>query len=189
MITDQSLWEQLRAGQKQALADIYQQEVDALFRYGCQFTADQGLVQDCIQDLFIELWKNRETIGTTTAIRQYLLVALRRKIIRQLQQKSNRQERAEKVQAESAEQEQAADETIIQSEEVATQKQQIAQALQLLSDRQREILYLKYFEEVDYKKIAEMLEINYQSVRNTASAGLKALRKLLTWLLIFFVHL
>ncbi|MEL6657734.1 MAG: sigma-70 family RNA polymerase sigma factor [Bacteroidota bacterium] len=188
MTKDQSLWEQLRAGQQQALATIYEQEVDALFRYGCQFTADQGLVQDCIQDLFIELWKNRATIGTTTAIRQYLLVALRRKIVRQLQQRSNRQERAEKVQAESTDREQAIDEQIVQAEEVTTQQEQIARALQLLSDRQREVLYLKYFEEIDYKQIAEMLGINYQSVRNTASAGIKALRKLLAWLLIFFVN-
>ena len=189
MNKDQQLWEQLRSGKKAALARIYQGEVDALFRYGCQFTADQALVQDCIQDLFIELWKNREGIGTTTAIRQYLLVALRRKIVRQLQQQSNRQERAEKVQASSPDQEAAADEQLIATEEVNTQQQQIAAALNLLSDRQREVLYLKYFEELDYKEIAAMLDINYQSVRNTASAGLKALRKLLGWLLIFFTQL
>ena len=109
--------------------------------------------------------------------------------VRQLQQRSNRQERAEKVQAETTDQEQAVDEQIVQAEEAATQQEQIARALQLLSDRQREVLYLKYFEEIDYKQIAEMLGINYQSVRNTASAGLKALRKLLAWLLVFFVNL
>jgi RNA polymerase sigma-70 factor (ECF subfamily) len=32
---------------------------------------------------------------------------------------------------------------------------------------------------MDYHTIAEVLEINYQSVRNVASAGLKALRKLI----------
>ncbi len=78
---------------------------------------------------------------------------------------------------------------MVQAEEIATQKEQIARALTLLSDRQREVLYLKYFEEIEYKQIAEILGINYQSVRNTASAGLKALRKLLTWLLLFFVNL
>lgn len=189
MTNDQMLWQKLKAGDKQALTDIYQTEVDAMFRYGCQFTANRALVQDAIQDLFIELWKNRGTIGETTAIRQYLLVALRRKIVRQLKQQTNRQERAERVQAEAPDQEPGADQAMIEREQVTTQEKQIAHALGLLSDRQREVLYLKYFEEMDYKAIAEMIGINYQSVRNTASAGLKALRKLLTYLIIFFAHL
>lgn len=189
MQQDQALWDQLRGGDKAALASIYQTQVDALFRYGCQFTPDQGLVQDCIQDLFIELWKNHASIGTTTAIRQYLLVALRRKIVRQLQQQSGRQERAERVQMSAPKHEAGADQQIIEAEQVTTQQERIAGALSLLSDRQREVLYLKYFEELDYKQIAEMLGINYQSVRNTASAGLKALRKLLGFLFIFFSQL
>lgn len=186
MTNDQELWDELRAGNKQALAGIYQSQVDALFRYGCQFTADQGLVQDCIQDLFIELWKNHASIGTTTAIRQYLLVALRRKIVRQLQQQSGRQERAEQVQMAAPTHEVGPDQHIIDTEQLTEQQEQVAGALRLLSDRQREVLYLKYFEELDYKQIAAMLGINYQSVRNTASAGLKALRKLLGFLLLFF---
>lgn len=185
MTDDQQLWQALQAGDKNALSDIYQQQVDALFRYGCQFTADQSLVQDCIQDLFIELWKNRTTIGVTDAIRQYLLVALRRKIIRQLQQQSGRQERA-KLAVVQDDYEAAPDFQILQTEEIQAQQQRIAGALALLSERQREVLYLKYFEELDYKLIAEMMGINYQSVRNTASAGIKALRGLLTLLLIFF---
>lgn len=189
MHDEQQLWDQLRKGDKQALAAIYQSQVDALFRYGCQFTADQALVQDCIQDLFIELWNNHDSIGTTTAIRQYLLVSLRRKIVRQLQQQNNRQDRAERVQMNAPAHELGADQQIIEAEEVTTQQNRIASALSLLSDRQREVLYLKYFEELDYKTIAEMLSINYQSVRNTASAGLKALRKLLGFLLIFFAQL
>ena len=174
MSKDQLLWDQLRAGDKTALASIYQDQVDALFRYGCQFTPDQGLVQDCIQDLFIELWKNRASIGSTDAIRQYLLVSLRRKVVRQLKKGSTRQDRGE---------------AYLQEEETTAQSQIISQALSLLSDRQREVLYLKYFEEMEYKEIAKMIGINYQSIRNTASAGLKALRKILGFFLLFFIQL
>lgn len=187
MTNDQQLWRALKAGDKKALAAIYQQEVDALFKYGCQITADQALVEDSIQDLFIELWKNCATLGDTDAIRQYLLVALRRKIIRHLKQGENRTARHLKVVDVNA-QTAAADEVLLEAEETATQQQTVGKALSLLSERQREILYLRYFEEMDYQHIATVLGINYQSVRNTASAGMKALRQLLGLLLIFFLY-
>jgi RNA polymerase sigma-70 factor (ECF subfamily) len=192
MTIDQQLWQKLREGDKKALSDIYQAQVDALFRYGCQFTQDQRLVEDMIQDLFIELWKNHATLGTTDAIRQYLLVALRRKIIRQLQQSSQRQEKAAQHWSTASDTE-AADYKLIENETVSAQQQQLNKALAQLSDRQREVLYLKYFEGFNYKEIADMLQINHQSVRNTATAGLKALRKLLVswwgillWLIGYF---
>lgn len=172
---DQTIWNRLRAGDKAALSQIYQEQVDALFRYGCQFTRDEGLVEDMIQDLFIELWKNHNSLGNTDAIRQYLLVALRRKIVRRLQQQQGRADHLVKVQTEDNVQ--AADAAILQKESIQEQQTKVASALQQLSERQREILYLKYFEELNYKQIAELLQINHQSVRNTASAGLKALRK------------
>lgn len=185
MTNDLQLWRAMKAGDKQALADIYQQEVDALFRYGCQITADQALVEDSIQDLFIELWKNRATVGDTDAIRQYLLVALRRKIIRQIKQGVNRTERHLKVVDVNA-QAGAADQPLLEAEETESRQQTVSNALRLLSNRQREILYLRYFEDLDYQHIATVLGINYQSVRNTASAGMKALRKILTLLTLFF---
>lgn len=187
MINDLQLWRALKAGDKKALAAIYQQEIDALFKYGCQVTLDQALVEDSIQDLFVELWKNRATLGDTDAIRQYLLVALRRKIIRQIKQGVSRTERHLKVvdvNAHTA----AVDEALMEVEETESQQKSVSKALSLLSERQREILYLRYFEEMDYKHIATVLGINYQSVRNTASAGMKALRKLLGILFLFFVQ-
>ena len=187
MTNDLQLWRALKAGDKKALADIYQREVDALFRYGCQITADQALVEDSIQDLIIELWKNRATLGDTDAIRQYLLVALRRKIIRQIKQGVNRTERHLKVVDVNAHTV-AVDEALIGAEETESQQKTVSKALSLLSERQREILYLRYFEEMDYKHIATVLGINYQSVRNTASAGMKALRKILGILLILFAQ-
>jgi RNA polymerase sigma-70 factor (ECF subfamily) len=80
----------------------------------------------------------------------------------------------------------AADEDLMEAEETQSQQKTVSKALSLLSERQREILYLRYFEEMDYQHIATVLGINYQSVRNTASAGMKALRKLLGILFIFF---
>ena len=187
---DAQLWQQLRSGHKPALERIYRQEVDALYRYGRRLTENVPLVEDAIQELFIELWKRRESLGATDAIRPYLLVSLRRKIVRLSQKRDQQTLSWEEEQPPETETE-AAESQLIAEEQTAETQQRLQQALQQLSPRQREILYLKYFQGLDYKDIAEAIGINYQSVRNTASAGLKALRKvlqswpLLWWMLVF----
>jgi RNA polymerase sigma-70 factor (ECF subfamily) len=177
---DAQLWQQLRSGQKSALEHIYRREVDALYRYGRRLTENVPLVEDAIQELFIELWKRRESLGATDAIRPYLLVSLRRKIVRLSQKRDQQTLSWEEEQPPEAETDDVESQLIAEEQSAETQ-QRLQQALQQLSSRQQEILYLKYFQGLDYKDIAEAIGINYQSVRNTASAGLKALRKVLQW--------
>ena len=81
---DSILWQKLKTGDKWALEQIYAAHAAVLLKYGRRFSADGQLVEDCVQDLFIELWKNREGLGDTDSIRKYLLVSLRRKVIRAL---------------------------------------------------------------------------------------------------------
>ena len=55
----------------------------------------------------------------------------------------------------------------------------ITEALNNLSSRQREAIYLRYFEELDFDTIAIIMDMNVQSVRNTLHRGLQAMRNLM----------
>ncbi|MEM9931460.1 MAG: sigma-70 family RNA polymerase sigma factor, partial [Bacteroidota bacterium] len=189
MTLDQQRWAALKAGQKTALAQIYEQEVEALYSYGRQFTPDAALVEDCIQELFISLWQNRSTLGATTAIRPYLLVSLRRRIVRKLEQQGRRFA-SDEISESQMGSDSAVENQIIQGEEANSRQATLQAALQRLSDRQREVLYLKYFEGYNYKEIAELIGLNHQSVRNTATRALQALRKIMPLFLwwIFFIQ-
>ncbi len=169
MINDQEYWDSLRQGDKTALAYIYRQHVDALYSYGAQLTRDHGIVEDAIQDLFIELWQKRDSLGPTTNIRPYLIVSIRRKIIRLLGSRSNQELN---LASHKTEQEEPA-------HDQSTETARLKAALQQLSEQQREVLYLKYFEGYDYKEIAEYTGFNHQSIRNTASRAINSLRKIL----------
>ena len=179
---DTALWQQLKNGEKQALEKIYRQEVKALLLYGKKFSNDEQLVEDCIQDLFIELWKNRATLGATNSIRPYLLISLRRKIIRNISQSKKRfsQNEPEEYQFQM---DFAIEDLIIQKELSTEQSAKLKTALASLSKRQQEALYLKYYSEMDYKDIAEIMGINYQSIRNLIFRALKLLKEhMLLWL-------
>ena len=179
---DSNLWSQLKAGDKRALEQIYRDHAPALIKYGRKFSADTQLVEDCLQDLFIELWKNREGLGNTDAIRKYLLVSLRRKIIRALGNSRIAAQEPEEHHFTAVFDIESQWETEEWDNE---QRKQLQKALDSLSKRQQEVLYLKYFMEMDYGQIGEIMELNYQSARNLAHRALEAMRNLMLLLLWF----
>src|SRR5690349_5954376 len=71
-----------KKGDKAAFASIYKEYVRSLLSYGYKVTSNRSLIEDSIQDLFVELWQNRERISETTSIKFYLFQALRYKINR-----------------------------------------------------------------------------------------------------------
>ena len=182
---DLQLWQALKRGDKQALEQIYSEHISALLKYGRKFTADNQLVEDCVQDLFIELWKNKAKLSETDSIRKYLFVSLRRKVIRQLDRVVKKIASMEPEDY-HFEAEMAIEEQLINIEIATEKKEQLQQALKNLSKRQQEALYLKYFSDMDYKDIAEVMSINYQSTRNLVFNALKALRKVIVvfWMMV-----
>lgn len=187
-MSDLLLWKRLKSGDKKALEQIYLQEVNFLLSYGKKISANGPLVEDCVQDLFVELWKNRTGISNTDAIRRYLLVALRRKIIRQLKKMQQSQSDKEPDEVDFAA-ELSIDTQLIAAELSAERAAQLKAAFSELSSRQQEAIYLKYYAGMDYKDIAEVMQINYQSVRNLIFNALSKLRKHLSLLLFLFFYL
>ncbi len=182
---ESEVWQQLKAGSKGALEQIYRTHIQHLLAYGYRFTSDQVLIEDCIHDLFLELWKNRGGLSHTNAVRPYLLVALRRKIIRKLQkvQKQSNQT-PEKIDFEV---ELAIDEQMIAQETSEFQHHKIQLAFNQLSKRQKEAIYLKFYEDMDYDGICRAMGISYQSARNLVFNGIKALKKYYITVITFII--
>lgn len=76
------LWEAFKSGSKEAYAEIYEKNIHPLLNYGLKISSDNALVEDSIHDLFIDLWKSREKLSSTSSVRFYLFKALRYKICR-----------------------------------------------------------------------------------------------------------
>lgn len=172
------LWSQLRQGRKAALEALYRAYAPVLLQYGGKFSADRQLVEDCLQDLFVGLWQAREQLGEVSSVKSYLLVAMRRRVIRQLgrQQKRETSEEPEEHQFDC---DLAIDEQIAAREFSHEQHLKLQEALRQLSARQKEAIYLKYQLGMDYENIGQAMDINYQSVRNLVHSAVSRLKKLL----------
>lgn len=185
MSLDQN-WNLFRAGSKDAFEHIYRTHINALYGYGKYFSKEINVVEDCIQDMFIELWSRRANLGDTDNVKGYLFLSLRRRIIKEVKMSKivSLDEEVSKLNFDS---ELSIDNIIMNEELTKEQSLRLKNAFSTLSSNQKEILYLKFYQNIDSKDIAEMLDINYQSVRNAISRALIKLRKQMSLILVFLL--
>lgn len=158
--SDSCLWDEFRSGDDQAFVEIYRKFVDVLYRYGLKFTADDQLVKDCVQELFIDLYERRGNLGESDNIKFYLLVSLKRRLIKILRSKNIYS---------SLSQEDIPFLIVYSPEDENLREEQIKlmnQTLNELTPRQKEAIYLRFMNGLSYEEICEIMAMNYQSVRN-----------------------
>ena len=172
------LWEAFRLGSAPALAALFEGYYFTLFSYGLKLTGDEELVKDCVQNLFKKLWHHRANIRPTPVVKTYLFKALRRhlgdetKLLR-------RHRHLLPAYSDSFAVTYSHEELLISQQAGAEQSARLLAALNQLSKRQREALYLRFFDDFSYERIAEVMSLNTQSVRNLIFNALKALRKVM----------
>lgn len=176
IISDKELWDKFIDGDDSAYKAIYERYFDELFNYGVRFTFDQSLVLDCIQDLFIDLHNYRSNLKRTEIIIPYLMISLKRKIARKSQQYKKQIDIAiEDLPFEYLLQEEVPDEINVESNQ-----QLVQHALDKLTARQREAIYLRYVTGLSYDELAEVMKLSYQAARTLIYRGMEKLRKKLS---------
>ena len=172
-INDVQIWQNLLNGQADALELIYQQYADLLSAYGFRLTKNKEIVNDAIQDVFINLWQKRNQLPIVNSIKAYLLKSLRNRILRILESRTlnGHGEQPNEATQDSIEQ------RLVLEELAAERLNQLHLTIQKLPSRQKEVIHLRYFQNLNTEEIAEVLNINYQSVSNLLHKGIKTLRQ------------
>jgi hypothetical protein len=75
-------------GDPEAFSRLYGEYVQVLFAQGLRMTPDAGLVKDCIHDLFVELWRNRQAVPHPDSVPDYLVETLRAGLAAKMQDPS-----------------------------------------------------------------------------------------------------
>jgi RNA polymerase sigma factor (sigma-70 family) len=169
------LWSQIREGDPDSLSKLFCRSYSWLYKYGFKIVPSNAFVKDAIQELFLNLWKKRSDINEAHSVKSYLFSSLRRIIFRRLQKKRNRTERNHTYGKNLFNDIFNTEELMIHFETNKEKKQQLELAIGSLSKRQREVIYLKFYNGLSTTEIAQVMEINKQSVYNHVS---KAINKL-----------
>lgn len=153
------------------LRKLYGKTYPIMLRYGLKLVGDRAHVEDTIQSLFLQFIEKGLDIQEHPAPDAYVLKSFRRELLR------SNQNRLKKVGTSMGEIEFSPEDFMIQDEESGIQKAQIVELLNTLTSRQKEIILLHYFESKSYQEIADLLDVNYQSVLNNLQRSFQKIRK------------
>ncbi|MEC5144999.1 sigma-70 family RNA polymerase sigma factor [Chitinophaga sp. 212800010-3] len=176
---ENDLWAGLCEGSRDAFGEIYRRYFPLLFRYCARFTADRALVMDALQDLFSQLFLQRTGLARNVNVKSYLMVAARRKLFRCLEQPVQPSLDDNAVQEFALEL--SPESMLIHRQHSELTSRLLQQKLNALTQRQKEAIYLRFYENLSYEEIADIMllkEVKY--ARTLIYRAIDTLKELLT---------
>ena len=172
---EEDLWRRFQDDSQQAFETIYTTYFSVLFHYGYHIAPNEELIKDCIQTLFVELWRSRRSLSHTTSVKFYLLKAMRRKVYHSLRKE---EQYTTYVPGSDDNDTTFSPELDLISQQTTDQQQKtLRQAIEQLSHRQKEAITLLYIEGLSYPEISDMMSIKVRTVYNLVYTALESLRK------------
>ena len=179
---DLQLWLEFKGGCQAAFSLIYKNHFFNLYQYGIHRGYARETVKDCIQDLFVELWKYRQNLKPTDSIAYYLLKSLSNKLSNCVPAGPVTNTDGLSLKVLSIE------DSLIEEQTLTQHKKKVLDALSLLTRRQHQAIRLKFFQGLKNEEIAENMSISVPAVYNLVSKALMALKENLgkAYLLLLF---
>jgi RNA polymerase sigma factor (sigma-70 family) len=154
---DLNHWKAMKGGSVAAFEQLYDHYFPLLFAYGMQFCTDRALVKDCLQDFFVDLYQGRSSLNEVHKVRQYLFVSFRHYILRKLSAKHFLMESiADNYHFEVYF---SREEEIVGEQFDEYRRKVLKSSFARLSSRQKEAVFLRFYENMSYTEIAEILNL------------------------------
>ena len=174
-MTDEVLIERAREGERQAFETLVHRHSDAVLNFLIRFMPDRDDAEDITQETFIRAFGNLERFDPARGrFRSWLYRIAANLSLNELK----RRER-------SAAREEAAAENLRPEPDDggrgvrSLEHRPLHQALQTLSDTERQVILLAYYHDLTYREIAETLGIPLGTVKSRMYCGVMRLRKIL----------
>jgi len=174
---DSYIWDKFLEGNTSAFEVLYERNISLLANYGKRLSRDQEMVKDAIQDVFVDLWRNRSNLGRTDSIKNYLLKALRRNLVKKLVAAKNTYAKNHSAESLLDVFESSHDFTLMTLEFESEKVRQVNELLAGLPARQKEAIYLRFYNGLNFKEIAGIMGISQQSAYNMVFRAMETLRE------------
>ncbi|UMB60663.1 sigma-70 family RNA polymerase sigma factor [Lutibacter sp. A80] len=164
--SQEKLWTSFIAGDMTSFQAIYNSNYQMLFNFGRRYL-NPSEVEDCIHDTFLNILNYKNHTTKVKNVKAYLFKSFRNQIF--------------KVKKKAKLEFNLIDGTIPYEEDDHSKEiilKDLKNLIEKLSPREREIIYLKYFQNFNNFEISETLDIKYQTVRNILAGAIKKLRTL-----------
>jgi RNA polymerase sigma-70 factor (ECF subfamily) len=153
------------------LARLYDDHAQALFAFLLNFTRNEADTRDLLQELFIKLARNPNTLASVREERAFLLRLAHNGAIDLIRRRGTREKNYEQLAADSVA---LFAQTVAPDEEAF--RQALAEALGELPLEQRAVVHLKLWEGLTFEQIAEALDLSANTAASRYRYGLDKLR-------------
>ena len=151
------LWNQMKAGSEKAFEQLYDTFFPLLFRYGLQFCPDREVLKDCLQDFFTDLYLRKSSSQEVIHVKSYVYTAFRHRIIRHVSRRHLSLEPL--TETYHFEVTCSHEHNLILQQLDSNQRCHLLHAFQRLSSRQKEAIFLRFYEDLSYQEIADILKM------------------------------
>ncbi|MCF3110201.1 RNA polymerase sigma factor [Niabella sp. CC-SYL272] len=165
-------WTGIEVGDKDAYSNAYRKLYKRFYNYGVKLVEDSGLVEDVIQEVLLLLWANREGLRSIKNPDGYYYVLFRRALSKRMASLA----KTKTMDGAEFDPEFPADFVMIKKETDAALREKLLAAIQTLSPRQREALFLRFYEGFSYEETAAILGISVKATYKLMARSLLTLR-------------
>lgn len=159
-----------------SIDNIYNEYLNDLYSYAQHLGFDENTTMDAIHDVFYKLCTNHSSLNEIKNLKSYLLRSLRNRLIDI--KRGNRNILTNNISEEDIPEELPFDlyvtveDELIMKEDAEEIKQKVESVLNRLTNRQREVIYLRYIQKYDYEETAKIMQISIAACRNLISKSL-----------------
>lgn len=164
----QSIWDKFKSGDRKAFEIIYKEFIDVLFAYGSKLSSDKLMIEDSIQDLFLDIYTYNTKLRKIESLEFYLLKSLKRIIIRKLKE-VNRFSHPEQFDLFFTFENEKGD-------QIEQKLEHLQNELKNLDAKKRELIFLKFNSGLTYVEIGKLLDMKPDTVKKQITRLLRYLR-------------
>ena len=175
---DLSLIVAIRSGDYDAFTLLYNKYIEPLTQYGLKFIGDLPAVEDCLHDVFVWLWANRQKLDMHTSVKSYLFKAVRTTMMHWLQKQNRLRGLTPGEDPGYLFELHLTPETrVLQHESQRQLRQQIEAVMNTLTAKQKEVIYLRYYEGLNFEEIARNMNLSVKACYKLMGRAITILRE------------
>ncbi|QNK64867.1 RNA polymerase sigma-70 factor [Pedobacter sp. PAMC26386] len=180
--TDEELIILLKDNNEAAFTELYNRYWSKLYRVAYNQLKITEDAEEIVQDIFIDIWKRRESIQLISSLNNYFAVAVKYKVIKILAKQNHQHKYSKETLHVNSTHDNSTQELL----EFDDLKEQLSKLVDQLPAKCQRVYKLSREEENSYKQIAEKMNISEKTIESHINKALKYLKTNINYLFISF---
>lgn len=164
--------EKIRGGDIEEFELLYRQFCQPLIMFANKYIYDQDVAENVVQDVFVNVWMNRENLDVSGNIKAYLYTSVRNKALNTIKHSHIKREYQENLKLDDIDPNTPESKVMYKEVEFA-----VNNAVRNLPEKCRMIFLMSRNDQLSYAEIANILGLSVKTIENQMGKALKILRK------------